>query len=246
MQSPLTQSYYLVLQKKLNLALGQEGKIQLAAKWIAESLQNQGWIYAIGTGHSHILAEEIFYRAGGFARVRPIFAPKLMLHIDATGSTEAERQEGLAKKYLGNYSLSNKDIFILASNSGRNPVPIDLALEASKAGAKTICITNISHSKSVNSRHSSEKKLFEVCELAFDNFGEIGDASITLEGFNSKMGATSTIIGSAILNTIMLEAASIIINSGHNPEIFHSSNTDLGEKHNIGIIKKYKNLVKGL
>lgn len=121
-----------------------------------------------------------------------------------------------------------------------------MAIEANKAGAKAICITNLTHSKAVNSRHTSCKKLFEVCDIVFDNFGEFGDASIIIEGLVSKMGATSTIIGSAILNAMMIEAASFMLKSGYTPEIFNSSNTDLGEKLNQVLVEKFKSQVKGL
>lgn len=241
-----THTYLYSLQEKLTQALAQNNKIQLGAQWIAESIKSQGWIYASGTGHSHILAEEIFYRAGGFARVIPILDENLMLHIDATKSSEVERSEGYASTILKNFDFSKNDTLILASNSGRNAVPIEMAMEAKRKDAKTICVTNLNHSQNVNSRHSSGKRLFEICDLFLDNFGEIGDAGTTLEGISIKMGATSTIIGSAILNALMMEAAAVLIQSGHSPELFNSSNTDLGEKANQAIIEKYKNQVKGL
>lgn len=241
-----TDSYLNVLQGKLSLALNQKGEINKSAKWIAESMKNQGWIYAFGTGHSHIVAEEIFYRAGGFARIRPILEPSLMLHSDATNSTQVERQEGFSKKLISPYQFSERDVLIIASNSGRNAVPIEMALEAKKTDAKVICLTNLSHSQSVESRHISGKKLFEVCDLTLDNFGEIGDAGTSLLGMQPKMGATSTIICSAILHAIMIETASLLLEFGQVPEVFHSSNTDEGEKENSALINKYKDQVKGL
>jgi len=86
------QKYQLLLTEKLEKAFQQEQEIKNAASCISTTLKNNGWIYACGTGHSHMLAEEVFYRAGGFARVRPLLLPKLMLHESATGSTEEERK----------------------------------------------------------------------------------------------------------------------------------------------------------
>jgi len=77
---------------------------------------------------------------------------------------------------LTNYTLANKDVFIIASNSWRNLILIEMDFEAKKASTKTFCITNITHSSAVNSSPSSRKKFFEVCEFTFDNFGEFGDA----------------------------------------------------------------------
>ncbi|SDA51942.1 Uncharacterized protein, contains SIS (Sugar ISomerase) phosphosugar binding domain [Algoriphagus alkaliphilus] len=233
-----------VVFEKLRRAFRQEKEIYTAAKWIAESIASEGWIYTSGTGHSHMLAEEIFYRAGGFARVIPILDPDLMLHKDASGSTEVERREGYAEKLFKSYSLTNKDVFIISSNSGRNSVSIEMAQLAQKKGAKVIALTNHAHSKAVDSRHSSGLKLFQVSDIFLDTCGEIGDASIKLEGLESKVGATSTVVGAALLNAIMVQATAILLENGTVPEIFNSSNSDNGEAYNDSLIAKYKSQVK--
>lgn len=244
MASEALLSYKDLIIKKLVKAFEQEDKIQQAANWIAESLSKEGWIYISGTGHSHMFAEEIFYRAGGFARVIPILDPGLMLHDSASKSTEIERIEGYAAEIIKPYELTENDIFIIASNSGRNAVSIELAIHAQSKGVKTICITNLAHSKSVESRHSSNKKLYQIVDLFLDNSGEIGDAAISIPGLSTKVGATSTVIGVAILQAIMVETASILAEQGIQPEIFNSSNSEKGEAENDALIAKYKPFIK--
>lgn len=234
------------IEEKLGLAFAQEKEITLAASLIADSLSRQGWIYTSGTGHSHMLAEEIFYRAGGFARIVPILDPNLMLHKDASGSTALERKEGYAAELLKEFNITENDVFIISSNSGRNAVSIEMAQIAQNSGAKVIVLTNLNHSRSVLSRHSSGLKLYELSDVCLDNFGEIGDASIQLEGLESRVGATSTVIGVALLQAIMIQAAAVLISKGIKPEIFSSSNSDEGEAENEALISKYKSLVKGL
>ena len=140
------QKYQLLLTEKMDKAFQQEREIRQAASFISTTLKNKGWIYACGTGHSHMLAEEVFYRAGGFARVRPLLIPKLMLHESATGSTEEERKEGYAPLLFQEYEITERDVLIISSNSGRNSVPIELASFAQQKGAKVIFITNLAHS----------------------------------------------------------------------------------------------------
>ncbi len=230
--------------EKLQKAFRQEKEISIASKWIANAIMNQGWIYTSGTGHSHMLAEEIFYRAGGFARVIPILDPDLMLHKDASGSTEVERREGYAATLFQPYTITPKDVFIISSNSGRNSVSVEMAQIARERGAKVIVITNYAHSKSVDSRHSSGLKLFQVCDIFLDTFGEIGDASIDLDGLHTNVGATSTVVGAALLNAMMVQAAAFALESGTVPEVFNSSNSDEGESHNETLISKYKADIK--
>lgn len=244
MSSPAFIEYKELIVQKLLQAFEQEDKIQKAANWISESLSTSGWIYISGTGHSHILAEEIFYRAGGFARVIPILDPPLMLHVSASKSTEIERIEGYAEEIMKPYSLTENDIFIIASNSGRNAVSIEMALHAKLKGAKTICITNLKHSKSVASRHSTKMKLYQVADLFLDNCGAIGDAAVGFPGLSSKIGATSTVIGVAIIQAIMVQVAAILVEKGVQPEVFNSSNSDQGEAENEALIFKYKPLIK--
>jgi len=244
MASKVFISFKDLIVQKLIKAFEQEDEIQKAAQWIAESLSKGGWIYISGTGHSHMLAEEIFYRAGGFARVIPILDPALMLHESASKSTEMERIEGYSDEIMKPYNLTENDVFIIASNSGRNAVPIELALHARSKGAKTICITNFEHSQNVESRHSSNKKLYQTADLFLDNCGEIGDAAISIPGLSAKVGATSTIIGVAILQAIMVQAAAILVEKGIQPEVFNSSNSDDSESENDALVSKYKLLVK--
>jgi uncharacterized phosphosugar-binding protein len=240
------QKYQLLLTEKLEKAFQQEQEIKNAASCISTSLKNNGWIYACGTGHSHMLAEEVFYRAGGFARVRPLLLPKLMLHESATGSTEEERKEGYAPLLFQEYTLTENEVVIISSNSGRNSVPIELASYAQQKGAKVIVITNLAHSQSVSSRHASGLKLYQLGNVILDNFGEIGDAALQLEGLNTAIGPTSTVIGTALLQAILVEATSQLLAQGIVPDIFASSNSDQGGAHNEELLEAYKPLVKML
>lgn len=238
--------YQQLLTEKMKLAFQQEEEITKAASILSHSLSTKGWIYTCGTGHSHLLAEEIFYRAGGFARVRPLLLPQLMLHESATGSTDEERKEGYAPILFQEYAITTNDVLFLSSNSGRNAVPIELASYAREKGAKVIVITNLAHSKSVTSRHASGLKLYQLGDVVLDNFGEIGDAALTLEGLDTPVGPTSTAIGTALLQAICVEATAQLLAQGITPEVFASSNSDHQASHNEALLEAYKPLVKML
>ena len=120
--------YFKNLQKILERIVAEQGiNIEIASRAVADTLKNGGRIHAFGTGHSHMLAEEIFYRAGGLVNVNPILESSLMLHESAAKSTELERLEGYGEILFSHHSITDKDILFHFSNSGRNGVAIDQA-----------------------------------------------------------------------------------------------------------------------
>ena len=135
-------------------------------------------------------------------------------------------------------------VLFLFSNSGRNTVPVDMAVEAKKRGVTVICITNLNHSRSVASRHPSGKKLYEVCDIVIDNCGAIGDAAIDVGGL--VCGPTSTVVGAAILQSIVCGAVLRIQSAGLKPEVFSSSNVDGGDAINEAYIQKYRSRIRML
>ncbi|MGD9108067.1 MAG: SIS domain-containing protein [Gammaproteobacteria bacterium] len=235
-------TYIEIVEKLLARLKGAEKpNIEKAAQVIAAAMQNNKWLYVFGSGHSSMMAEEFFYRAGGLVRVYPMFEPALLVHQGATNSTAAERQSGAAKKILDNYPIAIGDVLVIASNSGRNAVPIEMAIEAKKIGVKIIALTSLNHSKSVTSRHSSGKRLFELADIVIDNGGVVGDAAVAVNG--EKVAPTSTVINTAIVNAIVARVAELL---GDKAEFFASSNTDEGEKRNQKYIEKYKDFVSCL
>ena len=104
----------------------QADTIERASILAADALCGDGFIFTFGTGHSHILAEEIFYRAGGLARVCPIFEDSLMLHRAAALSSQLERASGLAAPLLDDtYAVAFGGVIFIFSNSGCNTVAVE-------------------------------------------------------------------------------------------------------------------------
>ena len=203
--------------------------IDQAAQAVADALLGDGMIYAFGTGHSHMLAEELFYRAGGLVRVY----------------RNMERLSGYAHTLLQDGPQIKKgDVMFLFSNSGRNAVPLEMAVEAKELGAKTICITNLNHSSHVTSRHASGKKLYELCDIVIDNCGCVGDAAMTIG--DQVCGPTSSAVGTAILQAIVCGAVEKVRDAGQIPEVFISGNVDGKEEVGKAYIEKYRNIIRML
>lgn len=219
----------------------QEDKIREVSHLLADTIERKNSVFVFGCSHAGIIAEEVFYRSGGLAVINPIFFPAFMLNTrPVTMTSQLERLEGLGKTILAQNNLKAGDLLILHSVSGRNTVPVEMALEATKIGVKTICITNLDYSRSVTSRHPGGKRLFEVCDYVIDNCGVVGDAAITLDGLSERIGPTSTAVGVSIINGLVIEAVEKMIADGIVPPVFMSANLNGGDEHNAKIFSEYK------
>ncbi len=225
---------YLRLVGELIARLGQEGwpPVRRAAEVIADALANGSTIHAFGTGHSHMLAEELYYRAGGLVRVRPILFEGLMLHANAPLSTLLERLPELADALFVDQEFDPGDVLIVASNSGSNAVASRLVQRARESGVRVIAVTSLRHATSADARPNELPRLHELADVVIDNGGVVGDAAMDISGFDRKVAPTSTVIGAAILNAVVAEAVQILVDRGIAPDVYASSNTEGGDAAN--------------
>ena len=223
----------------------QENAVDRVSDICAGRVAKGGLMYFFGTGHSHMICEEPFYRAGGLACVYPILETDLMLHEGASKSSFYERLPGLGGAVIDNSPLGENDVLFLISNSGRNAVIVDAALRAKEKGAFTVAITSINHSSSVTSRHPGGKRLFEVCDCVLDNGGVLGDASVRFKD-GAMVGPTSTAIGAAMLQAIVCRVKELSLEEGFEADFFQSSNVDGGDEWNDRLIERYGKIIPGL
>lgn len=206
--------------------------IVAAADLISGAMADGHVLHAFGTGHSHVIAEELFYRAGGLVRVKPILFEGLMLHASAPLSTSLERIPGLARAILDDHPLEPGDVLLIASNSGSNAVITEMARGARALGLGTIAITSIGHATSDAARQQVEPRLHELVDVFIDNGGVVGDASVTVPGMEARIAPTSTVIGAAIANALVAEVAERLVARGMVPDVFTSANVAGGDAVN--------------
>ena len=232
--------YFDLLKEKLNgLIETQSDNIDKAAEMVVESFVSGGNFYGFGTGHSHMIIEELYTRAGGLAFTRAILPPELMLHEMVNKSTNIERLPGYAKALLDLYDISDLDVFLIVSNSGRNSVPVEMALEAKKRGAKVICITSLKHSMQVTSRQKDGLKLYQVSDLVIDNQAIHGDAQYIIGDSDIPVAGVSDFTGIAIVQAMTVAIASKLNERGIEPPVFRSGNVDGAEIINARLHELY-------
>ena len=214
----------------------ENAKILKSAKLISRSYKKGGQLFIFGTGHSNLLAEESFHRAGGYAAACPIRSEEINYSKGTKKGTELERTENVAKRALQKYKLSSKDVLMIVSNSGVNHAPVEAALIAKKKKIKTIALTSYKFSKQAP-LSKLKKRLYEICDIYIDNKIPPGDAIVAIN--NMMVGPASTITGSYILNSILVEVANLLKNEKIFP-FYISVNMPGAKENNDKLVKKYK------
>ena len=223
----------------------QKKQILTAAKLVSQTIVADGLIYVFGCGHSHMLAEELFYRAGGLAPVYPIFETAAMLHEGAAKSSRIERMSGYAKHVMDRYPIGPNDCLLVVSTSGINPFPMEMAEAAKAKGATVIGISSFAYLANP-SRHKDGKHLPDFCDICVDNHVPTGDATVQVCADGTKAGPVSTIASIAIANSIVLHACEVLNNEGIEPRVFHSGNCPGADGYNAALINDYRPRVRNL
>ncbi|MFC6177060.1 SIS domain-containing protein [Companilactobacillus huachuanensis] len=235
----LMQQYYQTINRDMNYVITNESEsIKQASDMIDSSVNNGHKVYFFGTGHSYIVGQEVFARAGGYADFVPILENELGMN-HAFKSTLIERTTAYADVIMGLYTFKKDDVIVMTSNSGRNALLIELGLRLKKIGVHIIGITALEASKNSKSRHTSGLHLYEIADVVLDNRSVYGDASIN-HSDDIKTCPTSTIMSCFIAQLIVSDFVERQVQTGKDVPVFRSSNIDGGDEYNEKLFDKYK------
>ncbi len=204
--------------------------IENVALAMAETIEKGGIIQAFGAGHSYGISLELTHRAGGFIPTKNIKEPALGAY---------ESIEGVGTSFGKKVDIRKNDLVFVISNSGRNPLPLEVALISKEKGAKVVAVTAVEASKQLKSKHSSGKRLFEVCDFVLDNRVVLGDSSIDVDGLDTKVCGMSSIASDVVIQAAVLRAIEILMEKGINPPIYKSQNIDGGREFNEQLESQY-------
>jgi uncharacterized phosphosugar-binding protein len=226
---------YDVLEDMFNT---QGEKIEQVTGWMADSIAAGGVVHLFGSGHSHLVAEEVFHRAGSLMPLNPMLDVNLTF-LGSVNATLLERTPGYAGVVIGSHDIREGEIVFVISNSGVNPVPIEAVMEARKRGARTVAITSDAHYASAPSRHESGKRLADVADLTLDTCVPWGDAIVELPGVEQPVGGISSIAGMALMTAIVVETTQQLLDRGINPPVIPTMNLPGGDEKIQGLLETY-------
>lgn len=239
------EAYYAVISEMLARIMETQGEaMEKAAAAVADQIAEGGRVFVFGTGgHCTRVAEELFWRSGGLACVRPILDAGLQIVHGATRATKTERMEGYAKAPLDYYGVGEGDLLLLVNAYGINAVTIDTVHECKKRGAKIVAVTSFEFPASTPAghpaRHSTNENLCDIVDIAVDNMVPPGDAVVSIDGFPYKVAASSTMTGVFILNAMVARIVELLLEKGVQPPVWVSANAPGGDAWNKQFIEQY-------
>ncbi|MGW2346150.1 SIS domain-containing protein [Streptomyces sp. NPDC001661] len=218
--------------------------IAAAGTLLADTVADGGRLFAFGAGHSGLAAQDVVYRAGGLALMNLLSVPGTV-GIDvmpATLGSALERVDGLAAAVLQASPARAGDALIIISLSGRNALPVEMALSARAAGIKVIGVTSLSYATGPDaptSRHVSGSYLRDHCDVVLDSKIAIGDAELTHEGVDTPFAPASTVTASALMQATLATCAATLADRGIQPPLLRSGNVDGGLEWNAKVFDEY-------
>lgn len=250
--SSLTETYLSRITEHLaRIERDESGSIRSAAGLLAEHIAADKVVYVYGPGgHSNLASQEVFFRAGGLMHFSAILDEGTLLSNGALRSMAIERTPGYGRIVIEDYGLDKGDLLIIANAYGINSATIDAALTSRERGVKTIGISSFKHAEETApdhpSRHPTRKNLHQIVDLAIDSKIDVGDAVMSIEGVEQKIGAMSTFANAFVLNCIVLETVALLQDRGVTPPIWRSGNAPGGDEWNRQFIGAFKGRIKKL
>jgi uncharacterized phosphosugar-binding protein len=236
------QSYLASIQEMEKQVIeSQQDILDQVASQMVETIRRGGRLLVFGTGHSHMMAEEAFYRAGGLAAAVPILVTDLMLHENADLGSRLERTPGLAGILLEEYQVKPGELLFVFSNSGVNQLPVEMAINARQRGLVVVGVCSRAYAR-IAPLSSLGKRLDEVADFVIDNLGVPGDGLVSIAGSDWRVGPSSTVLGALIWNALITETTYRLQALGDDLPVFVSFNmvkTSGAAEHNRLLLKKW-------
>ncbi|MEV8400769.1 SIS domain-containing protein [Streptomyces niveus] len=215
--------------------------IAAAGKAIADTVAGGGRVFAFGAGHSSLAAQDVVYRAGGLALMNLLNVPGVM-GVDvmpATLGSALERVDGLASAVLDSSPATSGDVLVIISLSGRNALPVEMALNARALGLTVIGVTSVAYATETKSRHVTGTYLKDHCDIVLDSKIAVGDAELSADGIEAPFAPASTVVTSALMQAMVATAAGDLVTRGIEPPMLRSGNVDGGHEWNGRLMTEY-------
>lgn len=217
--------------------------VERAAELIVQALTHQGLVYCAELGHG--LQADFIGRAGGLAAIQGfnfnvnVASPVPHCYQNRPRPEHWEQDLETVRFAVQSSNLRRGDVIFVSSVSGRNRVPVELALAARAKGLSVIGFTSLAYSSVASPLHPSGQSLKAVVDVVIDLGAPIGDAAVEIPGYDTKLlplsGVAMLVAGWMIIGRAM----ELMAAKGQPLSVLSSINLAGGEEHNRQTKEKY-------
>lgn len=225
--------------------------MEAAVDLMVKAVEEDRLIYLFGGGgHTCLVMQELFWRAGGLANLCPMIDFAIHPVTPAYMYLAHERMHGVGNALVDYYGIGEDDVVLVFHSYGFNAPTIDCALRAKEVGAQVVGISSSDWHKTIPAdfpiRHKSGKNLFDVADICIDDYVPFGDTVIDVEGFDRPISGISSIIDFYIAHRLEMECVKKCVAQDIEPPVWCSANIPDGDAKNETLRKKYNSRVKFL
>jgi uncharacterized phosphosugar-binding protein len=178
--------------------------------------------------------------------VNPIWHPGLLPLAGGRVSTLQERVSGLGTALLAAARPQAGDLLFVFSQSGINPVPVELAVAGREAGTTVVAVTSLVHSRAVASRHAAGRRLADVADLVIDTGVPAGDAIHVADVGAPAVAPLSSLVGIYAWNAIIVRLADRAAAAGVELPVWQSANVPGGDRTAAQLVERFAGRIAAL
>ena len=233
----IKKQYLDLLKQKIEHAYDtQLEKIEKVARMFGECMDNGGVVQLFGVRHGIEFVNELNYRAGGIAPFHKHQLADMMIRHMCTKDEvyktgEIYNRPEVYDQLTAFYDLDDRDMYVLVSERGNEPLVLEYAKRAKEMGQKIVAVVNMKYYEKYGGT------LLDYADEYLDMQSECPDLAIDIDGV--KAGHTGTTVTNIMAQMLTAELYKYFIEKHGTAPVLLSANVKGADVHNNGLTDPY-------
>ena len=215
--------------------------IQAIARMFGECMDNGGVVQLFGVRHGVEFVNELNYRAGGIAPFHKMNMNDLLIRHMITKeevyrTSEVYNREEVYDMMASLNVLDDRDMYVLVSEKGNEPLVLRFAREAKAKGQKIVAVVNKKYYDAYGGT------LLDYADIWLDMQSECPDVAVDVDGV--KVGQTATTVTNIMAQMLTGELYSYFIEKHGQAPVLLSANVKGADVHNNALTDPYGRRVR--
>ena len=239
--------YFDLLKGQIQDAyLEQSEKMKKVANVICDTMENGGVVQLFGSRHANEFVNELNYRAGGLAPYHGMNVSILDLNglvdHEVIATNKIYDDTSYLDLLLSQYKLDDRDMIIVVSQYGNEPLVVELAKRYHDKGQKVVAVVNMASYEVSKPEHESGKKLLDFADMYLDMGSSEPDTALEVAGY--RVGQTSSTVANVIAQMLTGEVYNCFKERGKEAPVLLSANLKGADAHNNALTDVYEGRVR--